>query len=67
MVPKGFFPVEDTGEISGTIEGAQDMSFQSFAQKEQMVSVIVSADPAVRAPRGPSSAAAPTAATFSST
>ena len=29
VVPKGFFPVQDTGSMQATIEGAQDISFLS--------------------------------------
>jgi hypothetical protein len=30
LVPKGFFPEQDTGRLSGTIQAAQDTSFQSM-------------------------------------
>ena len=43
-VPKGFFPVEDTGFISGTIEAATDTSFEAMAQRQQEVSDLVRKD-----------------------
>lgn len=47
LVPKGFFPVQDTGRISGTIQGAQDISFQAMTQKLTEVADIVRGDPDV--------------------
>src|SRR6185437_1365200 len=32
VVPKGFFPIEDTGQIVGFTEAAQDTSFQAMAE-----------------------------------
>lgn len=46
-VPKGFFPQQDTGRIQGTVIGAQDISFQSMADKMRNYVKIVMADPAV--------------------
>ena len=46
-VPKGFFPQQDTGRIMGTVIGAQDVSFQSMAEKMRRYVKIVMADPAV--------------------
>ena len=46
-VPKGFFPQQDTGRIGGTLIGAQDVSFQSMAEKMRRYVKIVLADPAV--------------------
>jgi multidrug efflux pump subunit AcrB len=46
-VPKGFFPQQDTGRIHGTVIGAQDISFQSMAEKMQSYVKVVMADPAV--------------------
>ncbi len=48
-VPKGFFPVEDTGNMSCTFEGAQDISYDSFIKKHDQVVQIILADPAVDA------------------
>jgi hydrophobe/amphiphile efflux-1 (HAE1) family protein len=47
-VPKGFFPIEDTGYMSGIVEAAQDISFQSLAKKQQLVTSIVLRDPAIQ-------------------
>ncbi|HXI69130.1 MAG TPA: efflux RND transporter permease subunit [Verrucomicrobiae bacterium] len=47
IVPKGFFPQQDTGGLMGTTEAAQDISFAAMAQLQQKVSAIVQADPAV--------------------
>lgn len=46
-VPKGFFPEQDTGSVSGNIQAAQDISFAAMAAKQQRYSEIVAADPAV--------------------
>ena len=47
VVPKGFFPEQDTGRLTGQIQAAQDISFQSMRQKlTQSVNIIMS-DPAV--------------------
>ena len=46
-VPKGFFPQQDTGRIHGTVIGAQDISFQSMAEKMRSYVKVVMADPAV--------------------
>jgi len=46
-VPKGFFPQQDTGRLIGTIQAAQDVSFEATAQKLRQYVDIVKADPAV--------------------
>ena len=46
-IPKGFFPVEDTGAISGALRGAQDSSFPSMNSAMQVVAGIIKKDPAV--------------------
>ncbi len=43
-VPKGFFPIEDTGFISGTIEAATDTSFEAMAVRQQEVAALVRKD-----------------------
>ncbi|MEO6876192.1 MAG: multidrug efflux RND transporter permease subunit [Opitutaceae bacterium] len=48
VVPKGFFPQEDTGQMVGVVEAAQDVSFQALAQKQQRVAAIVLKDPAIQ-------------------
>ena len=47
IVPKGFFPQQDTGVINGTIQGPQDISFEAMKQKEQQYSQILRSDPAI--------------------
>ncbi len=46
-VPKGFFPVEDTGFISGTVEARTDIGFPSMRAHMRDVSAAVGKDPAV--------------------
>jgi multidrug efflux pump len=46
-VPKGFFPQQDTGRIMGSVQAAQDISFQSMRDKMQRYVNIVMKDPAV--------------------
>ena len=47
VVPKGFFPQQDTGRVFGTIQAAQDISFQAMQQKLTEVVGVIGADPAV--------------------
>jgi multidrug efflux pump len=47
VVPKGFFPQQDTGRLSGTIQGAQDLSFSAMQEKLKEYTDIVMKDPAV--------------------
>jgi HAE1 family hydrophobic/amphiphilic exporter-1 len=49
LIPKGFFPQQDTGLISGTSEAAQDISFAEMMRKQEALGAIVGADPAVAA------------------
>jgi multidrug efflux pump len=46
-VPKGFFPQQDTGRISASIQAAQDISFQAMRQKLTEITEIIRTDPAV--------------------
>jgi HAE1 family hydrophobic/amphiphilic exporter-1 len=46
-IPKGFFPIQDTGLIVGVSEGAQDTSFAEMARRQRVLGEIVSSDPAV--------------------
>jgi multidrug efflux pump subunit AcrB len=46
-IPKGFFPQEDTGLILGISEGAEDISPQSMANRQQALLDVVSKDAAV--------------------
>jgi hydrophobe/amphiphile efflux-1 (HAE1) family protein len=47
VIPKGFFPQQDTGLIIGLSEAAQDISFQGMAQRQQALIDAVMRDPAV--------------------
>ncbi len=47
VVPKGFFPQQDTGRITGSIQAEQDISFQAMKQKLISYVSIVQKDPAV--------------------
>ncbi|HEY7090795.1 MAG TPA: multidrug efflux RND transporter permease subunit [Tepidisphaeraceae bacterium] len=48
IVPKGFFPQQDTGRMSGSIVGAQDISFPAMREKLTQFVGIIKADPAVQ-------------------
>jgi multidrug efflux pump len=47
IVPKGFFPQQDTGRIQGSIQAAQDISFDAMSQKMRRYVQIAMADPNV--------------------
>jgi hydrophobe/amphiphile efflux-1 (HAE1) family protein len=47
IIPKGFFPQQDTGVIGGSIQAAQDISFEAMSVKQKQYSDIVMTDPAV--------------------
>jgi multidrug efflux pump subunit AcrB len=47
IIPKGFFPQQDTGMITGITEASQDISFPAMAERQQAVANIVLQDPAV--------------------
>jgi HAE1 family hydrophobic/amphiphilic exporter-1 len=47
VVPKGFFPTEDTGYVLGITEGRTDIAFASMTEHQRKVADIVRADPAV--------------------
>ncbi|MBK5536968.1 multidrug efflux RND transporter permease subunit [Pseudomonas sp. TH05] len=49
FIPKGFFPVQDTGFVLGTTEAAADISYPDMVKKHQALAEIVAADPAVAA------------------
>ncbi len=48
FIPKGFFPVQDTGLVLGTSEAAADVSFPDMVAKHKALADIVAADPAVQ-------------------
>ncbi len=47
VVPKGFFPVQDTGAILGISEAAQTISFTAMAERQQELAKIIIQDPDV--------------------
>jgi multidrug efflux pump len=47
FMPKGFFPVQDTGVIQGIAEAPQSISFQAMASRQQELARVVLADPDV--------------------
>ena len=49
VIPKGFFPQQDTGRISGAIVADQDTSFQSMRRRMTQLAATVKNDPAVAA------------------
>ncbi len=47
FVPKGFFPVQDTGVIQGISEGPQSISFAAMGDRQQALAKAILEDPAV--------------------
>ena len=47
VIPKGFFPQQDTGLLTGISEAAQDISFADMMKKQEALGEIVASDPAV--------------------
>jgi multidrug efflux pump len=47
IVPKGFFPVQDTGVIQGISDAAQNISFTAMAGRQQALAQVILKDPAV--------------------
>ena len=47
MVPKGFFPTQDTGLIQGVTVASQDVSFNAMAERQQALSALILKNPAV--------------------
>ncbi len=46
-IPKGFFPIQDTGEIQGVSQAAQTVSFRQMSQEQQALAALILKDPAV--------------------
>jgi len=46
-IPKGFFPIQDTGVIQGVSEAAQSISFREMARRQQALVRVILKDPAV--------------------
>jgi multidrug efflux pump len=47
IIPKGFFPVQDTGVILGISEADQTVSFASMAERQQKLAQVILRDPSV--------------------
>ncbi len=47
VIPKGFFPVQDTGVIMGISEAAQTISFPAMAERQRALARVIGKDPAV--------------------
>ena len=47
VVPKGFFPVQDTGVIQGVSEAPQTISFTAMTERQQALAKVILQDPAV--------------------
>jgi multidrug efflux pump len=47
LIPKGFFPVQDTGVIQGISQAPETISFPAMAEKQQELAKVILADPAV--------------------
>jgi hydrophobe/amphiphile efflux-1 (HAE1) family protein len=48
LVPKGFFPQQDTGLLTGISEASQDISYGAMEKKQRALAKIISEDPAVQ-------------------
>jgi multidrug efflux pump len=48
VIPKGFFPVQDTGVIQGISQAPETISFNAMAEKQQELSKVILQDPAVQ-------------------
>src|ERR1700723_4530079 len=46
-IPKGFFPVQDTGVIQGSVRGPQDSSFPAMNDSIRQIGAVIKKDPAV--------------------
>ncbi|MGA9981575.1 MAG: multidrug efflux RND transporter permease subunit [Candidatus Sulfotelmatobacter sp.] len=46
-IPKGFFPVEDTGAIAGSVRGPQDSSFPAMNNSIRQIGAVIKSDPGV--------------------
>jgi multidrug efflux pump len=47
VIPKGFFPIQDTGVIQGVSEASQSISFREMSRQQQQLSKVILQDPAV--------------------
>ncbi len=49
LVPKGFIPNQDTGQLSGTTEAPQDVSYDAMVQRQQEVAAVLRENPDIAA------------------
>ena len=49
LVPKGFIPSQDTGQLSGTTEAPQDISFDGMVARQREAAAVIQADPDIEA------------------
>jgi multidrug efflux pump len=47
VIPKGFFPVQDTGVIQGITQASKSISFEAMSEKQREMAQIILQDPAV--------------------
>jgi hydrophobe/amphiphile efflux-1 (HAE1) family protein len=47
IIPKGFFPQQDTGFISGVSEASQDISYNAMEKKQMALAKVISEDPGI--------------------
>ncbi len=47
VIPKGFFPIQDTGVIQGISQAPPTISFEAMAKKQQELADVILQDPAV--------------------
>jgi HAE1 family hydrophobic/amphiphilic exporter-1 len=47
VIPKGFFPQQDTGTLFGTSDAPQDISFAEMAKRQQELGAVIQSDPDV--------------------
>jgi multidrug efflux pump subunit AcrB len=48
VIPKGFFPQQDTGQIVGITEASQDISFAAMVERQQALVDVLLKDPAIQ-------------------
>ncbi|MGX1286085.1 multidrug efflux pump subunit AcrB [Bradyrhizobium elkanii] len=48
VIPKGFFPQQDTGQITGITEASQDISFPAMSERQQALVGILLKDPDIQ-------------------
>src|ERR1035437_311528 len=49
LVPKGFIPNQDTGQLSGSTEAPQDISFEGMVERQKEAATVITAEPDIEA------------------